>query len=175
MAQITLRGRVVPLEYTTYEMKQIQEEIAPIGKAIALMMGRNPEDETDMTQFAGAGHLEALGKAIRIMGNAGLEMAGEEPNLTDKAVLRMLKPPEIAAAMNACTEAMDEGMRSEIPPEEETGPVDVTLEEMKKKTVREANLFARCELGTDSGPDTRRNTQTAAGRGDGSVYLPAEL
>ena len=32
MAEIILKGRTVPLLYTTYEMKLIQEEIAPIGK-----------------------------------------------------------------------------------------------------------------------------------------------
>jgi hypothetical protein len=35
--------------------------------------------------------------------------------------------------VNACAAAINEGMASEIPEKEETGPVDVTLEEMKKK------------------------------------------
>ena len=137
MANITLKGREVPLLYTTYEMKTIQEEIAPLSRAISLVLGRNPDDDKDMSKYGGAEHLEAAAKLIRILGNAGLEEAGENPDLTDKKVMRALKPAEIAFAVNACMDAMSEGMASEIPEKEEEGPVDVTLEEMKKKKAKE--------------------------------------
>jgi len=137
MASITLKGRVIPLLYTTWEMKQIQEEIAPISKAIKIVLGRNPDDEKDMSRYGGAEQLEAVAKLIRILGNAGLEEAGEAPDLTDKKVLRAVKPADIANAVNACMDAMNEGMTSEIPEKEETGPVDVTLEEMKKKEMKD--------------------------------------
>jgi hypothetical protein len=137
MKTIMLKGREIPLIYTTYEMKTIQEEIAPLSKAILLVLGRNPDDKKDMTRFGGAEHLGAAATLIRILGNAGLEEAGEVPDLTDKKVLRALKPSEVADAVNACVEAMNEGMASEIPPKEEEGPVDVTLEEMNKKKEKE--------------------------------------
>ena len=126
MVTITLKGREIPLLYTTYEMKLIQERIAPLGQAIAIVTGRNPED-------AEAEQLDGLAKLIVILGNAGLEDAGEEPDLTEKKVLRAMKPAEFTGILNACMDAMAEGMKSEIPEKEETGPVDVTLEEMKKK------------------------------------------
>jgi hypothetical protein len=134
---ITLKGREIPLLYTTYEMKTIQEEIAPIGRAMKIITGRNPDDEEDTSLYGGPAHLEAAAKMLRILGNAGLEEAGEDPNLTDKWVMRAVKPAELAEIINACFEAMNEGMKSEIPEKEETGPVDVTLEEMKKKETRE--------------------------------------
>jgi len=134
---ITLKGREIPLLYTTYEMKTIQEEIAPIGRALKLILGRNPDDEEDMSLYGGPAHLEAAAKMLRILGNAGLEEAGEDPNLTDKWVMRAIRPAELAEIINACFEAMNEGMKSEIPEKEETGPVDVTLEEMKKKEVKD--------------------------------------
>ena len=134
---ITLKGREIPLLYTTYEMKTIQEEIAPIGRAMKIITGRNPDDEEDMSLYGGPAHLEAAAKMLRILGNAGLEEAGEDPNLTDKWVMRAVKPAELAEIINACFEAMNEGMKSEIPEKEETGPVDVTLEEMKKKETRD--------------------------------------
>ena len=134
---ITLKGREIPLLYTTYEMKTIQEEIAPIGRAMKIITGRNPDDEEDMSLYGGPAHLEAAAKMLRILGNAGLEEAGEDPNLTDKWVMRAVKPAELAEIINACFEAMNEGMKSEIPEKEETGPVDVTLEEMKKKEVKD--------------------------------------
>ena len=137
MASITLRGREIPLLYTTYEMKTIQEEIAPIGKALKIVLGRNPEDENDTSLYGGAEHIAAAAKLIRILGNAGLEEAGEAADLTDKKVMRAIRPGDLAIMVNACFDAMNEGMKSEIPEEKQNGPVDVTLEEMKKKETKD--------------------------------------
>ena len=137
MASITLKGREIPLLYTTYEMKQIQEEVAPFTKAVAMLLGRNPEDEDDTSRFGSAEHLETIGKILRILGNAGLEEAGEKPDLTEKRILRSLRPAEIGETVNALTNAMQEGMASEIPETKQTGPVDVTLEEIKKNEAPE--------------------------------------
>ena len=136
MVTITLNGREIPLEFSTYEMKLMQEQIARMGDALSLISGVNPEDKTDAGFATSPQRLDALAKAIVIMGNAGLELAGEEPDLTEKWVLRALRPKEILYAANACFDAMNEGMQSEIPPKEEDGPVDVTLEEMKKKETK---------------------------------------
>ena len=137
MASIMLKGREVPLLYTTWEMKQIQEELGPMSRAINLVLGRNPDDKEDTSKYASAEHLGAAAKLIRILGNAGLEEAGEAPDLSDKKVLRALKPADLIAAINVCMDAMNEGMSSEIPPKKEEGPVDVTLEEMNKKKEKE--------------------------------------
>ena len=133
MATIKLKGREIPLTYTVYEMKQIQEEIGPLSTAIDKILGRNPKNKEDMSRFGGAEQIDAVAKTIRILGNAGLEEAGEAPDLTDKKVMRAMKPNELLTMINSCMDAMNEGMASEIPEKEETGPVDVTLEEMKKK------------------------------------------
>ena len=133
MASIILKGREIPLLYTTYEMKIVQEELGPISRAISLVLGRNPDDPDDRSMYGGAEHLTAAAKLIRIMGNAGLEESGQDADLTDKKVMRALKPFDLADAINACMDAMAVGMSSEIPEKEEEGPVDVTLEEMKKK------------------------------------------
>lgn len=137
MRTIKLRGREIPLVYTVWEMKTIQEEIAPINKAISMVLGRNPEDPEDTSLFAGAEHLGAVAKLVKILGNAGLEEAGEKADLTEKWILRALKPAEIVETINACMDAMNEGMASEIPEKKQEGPVDVTLEELKKKETAE--------------------------------------
>ena len=137
MASITLRGREIPLLYTTYEMKTIQEEIAPIGKALKLVLGRNPEDENDTSLYGSAEHIDAAAKLIKILGNAGLEEAGENERLTEKTIMRAIRPGDLAIMVNACFDAMNEGMKSEIPEKKEEGPVDVTLEEMKKKETKD--------------------------------------
>ena len=138
MITIELKGREIPLLYTTWEMKQVQEELGPISKAIKKVLGRNPEDDEDMSLYAGAEHLAAAATLIRILGNAGLEESGEAADLTDKKVLRALKPADLADAVNRCMDAMAEGMKSEIPEKKQEGPVDVTLEEMNKKKEKES-------------------------------------
>ena len=138
MITITLKGREIPLLYTTWEMKQVQEDLGPISKAIKKVLGRNPDDKEDMSKYGGAEHLTAAAKLIRILGNAGLEESGEAADLTDKKVLRALKPADLAEAVNKCMDAMAEGMKSEIPEKKQEGPVDVTLEEMNKKKEKES-------------------------------------
>ena len=138
MTTINLRGREIPLIYTVFEMRALQEEIAPLGDLMYLISGKNRDDEEDTSKFGSVEHLDAIAKLVRILGNAGLEEAGEAPDLTDKKVLRALKPTEIGNAIEACAKAIGEGMQSEVPdPKEESGePVDVTLEEMKKKETK---------------------------------------
>ena len=133
MASITLKGREIPLLYTVWEMKQVQEEICPLGDLQYIMFGRNKDDENDRSKYAGPEHLNAVAKMIRILGNAGLEEAGKEADLTDKKVLRSLRPMELTDAIDAFAEAMNEGMESEIHDEPKDGPVDVVLEEIEKK------------------------------------------
>ena len=73
---------------------------------------------------------------IRILGNAGLEEAGENADLTERKIMRAMKPAEMLGIINACMEAMNEGMASEIPKPDQKGPVDETLEEINKKKER---------------------------------------
>ena len=134
MKTITLKGREIPLLYTVYEMKLIQEEICPLDVFSYTILGRNPENEKDGSPFGKPEHLNAVAKLVAILGNAGLEEAGQEPNLNAKKVLRSIKPGEFGKIVNACMEAMDEAMASEI--KEETSqdkPKDAGLEEMQKK------------------------------------------
>ena len=134
---LTLKGREIPLIYTVLEMKRIQEEIAPLGDFIYKVYGRNKDDEEDTSLFGCPEQLDAIAKLVCILGNAGLEEAGENPDLTEKKVLRAIKPNEISATVNACMKAINEGNHSEIPAKKPEGPIDATLEEMDKKKERD--------------------------------------
>ena len=141
MITINIKGREIPLLLTTEEMLIIQEEIAPLNEVVPKVLGRNPEDENDRSRYLSPEHLKAATKMIRILGNAGLEEAGENPDLTDKKVARGIRPIDLPEAVNACMEAWNEGMASEIPAkpkEEQNGPVDVVLEEIEKKKEADA-------------------------------------
>ena len=138
METITLKGREIPLLYTMMEMKQIQEEVAPAGAFLYQMLGVSKDDPEDHSLYGTPEHLGALAKAIRILGNAGLEENGQEPDLTDKWVMRAIRPAKIQDAMRACLDAFNEGMASEIPDKKQEGPVDVTLEKLNKKKEKDS-------------------------------------
>lgn len=132
MVTITLKGREIPLLYTVYEMKAIQEQVCRLGDMQYAILGRS-RDNSEESIYGTPEHLDAITKLIRILGNAGLEEAGEKGDLTDKQIMRALKPGALVTAVKACMDAMDEGMASEIPPETKQGPVDVVLEEIEEK------------------------------------------
>ena len=114
MVTITLKGREIPLLYTVYEMKVIQEEIGPLDTVLYKATGRNREDEADLSGFGSAEHLSTIAKLVKILGNAGLEESGENPDLTEKKIMRAMKPKDVVIMMQACLQALREGMESEI-------------------------------------------------------------
>ena len=137
MASITLKGREIPLMYTTYEMKMLQEQFGTLSDFDYQLLGKNRDDPEDTSKYGGPEQLDAVAGGIRILGNAGLEDAGKDADLTDKWILRALRPAQLIDAVKAVMKALQEGNRSEIPEKEQTGPVDVTLEEIKKNGTTE--------------------------------------
>ena len=128
---IMLKDREIPLKFTCLELRDIQLEIAtPFRKAISIVLGRDPEHKGDPNKIGGSDHLTAVAKLIRILGNAGLEESGQEPDLTDKMILRKMTPSELADAVNICIDIINEGMGI-VPAEdqpEESEPAPTTTE-----------------------------------------------
>ena len=140
MAEIKIGGRTIPLFYSTYEMVAIQKEIGCTSFQLKEeVFGIVQEDEDDpMSVRIGCVtdpvKTEKLGKLIAIMGNAGLEEKGEKPDLTEKWILRNMKPAMITVYALAALSVIVEGNRLETPEsEEEKGPVDEGLEEQNAK------------------------------------------
>ena len=140
MKDIKIGGRTIPLQYTTYELIQIQEEIGCTGHQLRdEVFGIRQEDEDDPTSivFDCVTHAEKtkkLGKLIRILGNAGLEEDGPEPDLTDRWVLKHIKPGMIIFYALALYAVINEGnMIENTKPAEDQGPVDEVLEEQNAK------------------------------------------
>ena len=137
---IKIGKRTIPLFYSTYELIEIQKDIGCTGFELRdKVFGIVQEDEDDpmsirMTCVTDPEKTERLGKLIRILGNAGLEEAGEEANLTDKWILRNMKTSLIMAYAIAAMAVITEGNKAEEPvPEKEEGPVDEVLEEQEAK------------------------------------------
>ena len=138
MAGIKIGGREIPLLYTTYELVEIQEAIGCTGHQLRdEVFGIHLADENDPSSVVfdcvtDGKKTKKLGTLIRILGNAGLEEQGEEPNLTDKWVLRNMKPGLLLVYALGAFAVINEGNQMEAK-QEETGPVDEGLEEEQTK------------------------------------------
>jgi hypothetical protein len=137
---IKIGGREIPLFYSTYEMIQMQEDIGCTAYQLNdEVFGIHHEDGDDNSpvRFEVLTDMEKtkkLGTLIRILGNAGLEEEGKDPDLTDKWVLRHLKPGMIMVYVIALIAVITEGNKFEsTTPEEEKGPVDEGLKEQNAK------------------------------------------
>lgn len=134
--EIKIGERTVPVLLSTLEMAEIQEEIGcTVGQLRDEVFGLQVDLETDKVTFGiveDGKKIRKFAKLIRIMGNAGLEEAGQEPDLTDKWILRHMKPGMIMAYVVGITAVINESMRIETG-EKKEGPVDEVLEEENRK------------------------------------------
>lgn len=133
--EIRIGGREIPMTLTTFELIAIQEEIGcTIGQLQDQVFGLEKNLETDEYKFNLAEDKERLkkfGTLIRILGNAGLEEAGQEPDLTDKWILRHMKPVMVMAYVIVITAVINEAMKMEST--QDDGPVDEVLAEENRK------------------------------------------
>lgn len=144
MNKLILGEREIPLTLTALETATIQEEL---GCTVLQLRDDVLGCETNFEELDKDGNpkvtlkilsepqrVKKLGTVIRILGNAGLEMEGKEPDLTDKWVLRNMKPAQhmILAYAIAVQAVINEAMAIELP-KEENGPVDLILEEENRK------------------------------------------
>ena len=139
MTEIKIGGRQIPLFYSTFELVSIQKEIGCTAFQLKdEVFGLELEDEEDPTSYRlnvanDAEKTEKLVKLIRILGNAGLEEKEEEPDLTDKWIMRHMKPALVPAYAVAVLAEIVEGNKVEGPKADEEGPVDEILEAEKAK------------------------------------------
>lgn len=138
--EIKIGERTVPVLLSTLEMAEIQEEIGcTVGQLRDEVFGLQVDLETDKVTFGiveDGKKIKKFATLIRILGNAGLEEAGQEPDLTDKWILRHMKPGMIMAYVVGITAVINESMRIETG-EKKEGPVDEVLEEENRKKEQE--------------------------------------
>ena len=140
MTEIKIGGRIIPLLYTTYEMIAIQEEIGCTSFQLKdEVFGIRQEDEDDPTSIridvgTDPEKTKKMATLIKILGNAGLEEKGQEPDLTEKWIMRNMKPAMIVPYAVLVMREISEGNKMETPDREgEKGPVDEGLEEQQAK------------------------------------------
>ena len=137
---LKIGGREIPLFYSALEMADIQKDIGCTAFQLnEEVFGIHLEDEDDPSSvrfgvITDGDKLKKFGKLIRILGNAGLEEEGKEPDLTDKWILRHMKPGMVMVYVIAVVAVISDGNKVEsTTTEEEKGPVDEGLEEQNAK------------------------------------------
>ena len=136
---VKIGKRTIPLFYSTSEMIAIQKEIGCTAYELKeKVFGVRQTDEDDpmsivLDVVTDPEKTMRLGTLLKILGNAGLEEAGQEPDLTDKWILRNMKPPLIMPYALAAMAVITDGNKVESPKEENEGPVDEILEEQNAK------------------------------------------
>ena len=139
--EIRIGNRTVPMLLSTYEMLAIQNEIGcTVAQLRERVFGIEHNLETDEYTCNIKGDPEKLRKfgiLIRILGNAGLEEAGQKPDLTDKWVLRNIKPGMLIPYVIQLTDIINDAMAMESG-KPQNGPVDEGLEEENRKKERES-------------------------------------
>ena len=139
MNTIKIGKREIPLFYSTKELIDIQREIGCTGYELKdKVFGLRQVDEDDpesivLDVVTDPERMEKLGKLIMILGNAGLEEDGQEPDLTLKWVLRNIRPAMIAIYAVTVMAIIIQGNQMEQKEEEKSGPVDMILEEENAK------------------------------------------
>lgn len=114
---VEIGGRVIPLKYTMRELADMEEQIGTMDQFRDLIL-------------EGRKRLRNMASAIRIMGNAGLKDAGEEPDLTDDWLLDNMDPNKMKTYQIAVLAAFTGGWKMET---EEDKEHDLVLEEIERK------------------------------------------
>ena len=114
---LRIAGREIPLRYTMRELADMEEAIGTMDNFKDLILkGRN--------------RLRNMVKAIRIMGNSGLEKAGQAADLTDEWLLEHMNPQKLKGYQIILLGAFTDGFRMDNENEEER---DLVLEEIERK------------------------------------------
>ena len=123
MDNITIKigGREIPLRFRMNQFAQIEEEIGNLGEIKDLILN-------------GKKRIRNCVGVIRIMGNAGLQHAGEKPDLTDEWLMENMDPYNLLAYQTGILACMTRESESEAKNEkDENTERDMVLEEIQEK------------------------------------------
>lgn len=118
---VPVGGRMIPLKFGMDQFAEIEEEVGYLGDIQDLLM-------------KGKKRVRNVISVIRILGNAGLKAAGEEPDLTEEWLRENMEPQNIMIYQLAAIACMSRAEESEAVKEEnENTERDLVLEEINKK------------------------------------------
>lgn len=145
MITIKMGKREIPLMCSTFELIAIQDEIgctvAQLRDEVFGLHLADPEDDKSwvLEMARDPQRMKKFGTLVRILGNAALEEDGQTADLTDKWVLRNMKPGLVVSYGIAVLAVINEAQSSEVMAEaqEDQGSVDEMVEEENRKKAQE--------------------------------------
>ena len=116
---LNIGERKIPLRFRMNQFIEIEENVGNLGEVKELIL-------------KGKNRLRNMITVIRILGNAGLKHAGEEPDLTDDWLRDHMRPAEVIQYRLAALAAMAAGWQMETDNSDEEEQ-DEVLNEIRKK------------------------------------------
>ena len=118
---VPIGGKQIPLKFGMDQFAEIEEEVGYLGDVKELIM-------------KGKKRVRNVISVIRILGNAGLQAAGEQPDLTEEWLRENMEPQNIMLYQLAAIACMSKAEESEAVQEEnENTERDLVLEEINRK------------------------------------------
>ena len=118
---VKIGGRTIPLRFRMPQFAEIEEEIGNLGEIQEILI-------------KGKKRVRNTVSVIRILGNAGLQHAGEEPDLTEEWLNENMDPHALMAYQLAVIGCLQKAEKSEAVKEhEENEERDLVLEEIEGK------------------------------------------
>ena len=118
---INIGERTIPLRFRMNQFIEIEEEVGNLSELKDLLL-------------KGKNRIRNVISVIRILGNAGLKHAGEEPDLTDDWLRENMDPHALLAYQVAVIGCMSKETESQAAAEEKQDTArDVVLDEINAK------------------------------------------
>ena len=131
MTKIKIGGRVIPLYFNLdafFEMAENGLNLASVRELFS--------KEAQMERYLDV--LKAVITLARILGNQGLEMNGEDRDLTDEWLRKRIRPGQLINLKIAIATEVDAGMSMETNERKEGEERDLVLEEINQKKTSES-------------------------------------
>lgn len=118
---VKIADREIPLRFRMDQFIEIEESVGNLGEIKELIL-------------KGKNRLRNMVAVMRILGNAGLKAAGEEPDLTDEWLREHMEPHDLMAYQLGILGCLTKETKSEAVQEENRGKKrDLVLEEIEAK------------------------------------------
>lgn len=124
MVKIEIAGRIIPLVWNMSSWIKTEEELCAFTELRDMLFGKGVKNR---------GVTKITVELIRILGNEGLSLAGEESDLTTEWLLKNIRPGRFHALTMKVIDAFTEGMDIKVNKPDPNEERDLVLEEINEK------------------------------------------
>lgn len=124
MVKVEIAGRTIPLVWNMSSWVTVEDEICAFTEIKDMLFGKGVKNK---------GVTKVTVELIRILGNEGLSIAGEKPDLTTEWLLKNIRPARFHALTLSVIDAFSEGMEIKVNKQDPHAERDLVLEEVQEK------------------------------------------